>query len=112
VVCQQVVPVETGTADGRSVIQTGMWTVPVVLMQPARQSEFAELGSLVGLGPGPLAHGGEDKADAQGAEAADFLKSRWSRSPGGGVLVAEEGRRRLQIAQAVEVETAGTHDAA
>jgi hypothetical protein len=97
VVCQQVVPVETGTADGRSVIQTGMWTVPVVLMQPARQSEFAELGSLVGLGPGPLAHGGEDKADAQGRRSGRFFevqveqiaRGRGARSGGGEAEAAD-----------------------
>lgn len=61
-VCQQVVPVETGTADGRSVIQTSMRAMPVVLMEPAWQLESAGLGVGVRTAVGPFPESGLDEA--------------------------------------------------
>ena len=54
-VCQQVVPVETGTGDRWSVIQTSMRTVPVVLMEPARQLDGTGLGVVVRATVSPFA---------------------------------------------------------
>ena len=34
VVAQQVVPIEAGSADGRLMVEAGMWSVPVVVVQP------------------------------------------------------------------------------
>jgi hypothetical protein len=62
VVCQQVVQVETGTADGRSVIQTSMRAMPIVLMEPARQFDSALLGVVVSATVGPFAQSGLDEA--------------------------------------------------
>ncbi len=54
VVCQQVVPVETGTTDGWSVVQTSMRAVPVVLMEPDGELGGAHLGVVVGAAIGPF----------------------------------------------------------
>ena len=62
VVCQQVVPVETGTTDGRSVIQTSMRAVPVVLMKPARQFDGALLRVVVSTTVGPFPQRGLDES--------------------------------------------------
>ena len=62
VVCQQVVPVETGTANGRSVIQTSMRAMPVVLMEPAWQLESSGLGVVVRTAVGPFPESGLDEA--------------------------------------------------
>ena len=31
---QQVIPIEAGAADGRLVVEAGVWEVPVLVMQP------------------------------------------------------------------------------
>ena len=61
-VCQQVVPVETGTADRWCVVQTSMRTVPVVLMEPGRKLGGTGLGVIVSATVSPFAQRGLDKA--------------------------------------------------
>jgi acetyl-CoA carboxylase beta subunit len=56
-VAQEVVPVETGAADGWSVIQTSMRAVPVVLVDPSGQFAGADFGVVVGTSVGPFAEG-------------------------------------------------------
>ena len=58
---QQVVPIQTGTRDGRSTAETSMGTVPIVVVEPARQMGSAFQGSLIDTTVGPLAQGGLDK---------------------------------------------------
>jgi hypothetical protein len=60
--CQQVVPVEAETADGRSVVKTSMLPVPIVLMEPAGQLLSSGVRVIVGPGVGPLAQSGLDEA--------------------------------------------------
>jgi len=62
VVCQQVVPVEAGTADGRSVIETSMRAMPVVLMEPARQLDSAGLGVVIRATVSPFPQSGLNEA--------------------------------------------------
>src|SRR5438093_8092707 len=54
VVAQEVVPIQTSPADGRSVIETSMRPVPVVLVQPGgklvrSEEHTSELQSLTNL---------------------------------------------------------------
>ena len=61
-VWQQVVPLEAGTGDGRSVIQTSMRAMPVVLMEPAWQFDSALLRVVVSTSVGPFPQRGLDEA--------------------------------------------------
>jgi hypothetical protein len=61
VVSQEVVPVETGTADGRSVVETSMRAMAVVLVKPAGQVLSALIGVIVGPGVSPFPQRGLDE---------------------------------------------------
>ncbi len=62
VVSQQVVPVQTGTSDRWSLVETSMRAVPVVVMQPAGYLVSGLLGVLVSASIGPFAQSGLDEA--------------------------------------------------
>jgi hypothetical protein len=62
VVCQQVVPIEAGAADGRSMIETSMRTMPVVLMEAAWQFDSTFLGVVISTTVGPFPHSRLDEA--------------------------------------------------
>jgi len=108
VVCQQVVPVETGTADGRSVIQTSMRAMPVVLMEPARELESAGLRVVVRAAVGPFPESGLD-------EAFGFAVGAWSVRTSEALanteLLAELAKMAGAIAGTVIGEHAGDGDA-
>jgi len=54
-VSQQVVDIETGSADGWFLIKTSMRAVPVVLVDPRFEVIVSLLGVLIEAGIGPLA---------------------------------------------------------
>jgi hypothetical protein len=53
VLSQDVVLIQTRTADGRSCAQTSIWAVQNVEVQPLRQSRRPLVRVLVGAGVGP-----------------------------------------------------------
>src|SRR5215472_5531708 len=59
---QDVVPGKTESADGCSTIDSGMWAMPVVSMQPSRELASAVTRVLIGLGIGPFSQTGLDEA--------------------------------------------------
>ena len=59
---QQVVPVEAGTADRWSLVQTSTRAMPIVLVDPSGQLRGTELGVVVGTRVSPLAEGSLDEA--------------------------------------------------
>src|SRR3989454_9690749 len=62
VVAQEVVPIQTSPADGRSVIETSMRPVPVVLVQPGGKLGGAKPRVVIGASISPLPQRGLDKA--------------------------------------------------
>src|SRR2546425_12416343 len=111
VVAQEVVPIQTSPADGRSVIETSMRPVPVVLVQPGGKLGGAKPRVVIGASISPLPQRGLDKAfrlavGARGVGAGEALgeaevatgaagaapaggRARGGQEPGGG-----ECRRR------------------
>jgi len=108
VVCQQVVPVEAGTADGWSVIQASMRTMPVVLMEPARQLESALLGVFVGAAVGPFPESGLDEAFGLAVGARSV---RTSEALANAELLAETAKVARAVAGTVIGEDVGNGDA-
>lgn len=62
VVAQEVVPVEAGAANRRSLVQASMRAVPVVLVDTRGEFGSTDLGVVVGTSVGPLTESGLDKA--------------------------------------------------
>src|SRR5271167_4246391 len=62
VVCQEVVDIETGSADGWFLVEGGVGSMPVVLVNPRSQMAKAFGGVLVETGVSPLANGSLDEA--------------------------------------------------
>ena len=62
VVCQEVVDIETGSADGWFLVEGGVRSRPVVLVNPRSQMAKAFGGVLVETGVGPLTYGSLDEA--------------------------------------------------
>ena len=108
VVCQQVVPLKTGTADGRSVIQTSMRTMPIVLMEPARQFESALLGVVVSATVGPFAQSGLDESFGFAVGARSV---RSGKTLANAELLAEAAEVAGAVAGTVIGEQAGDGDA-
>ncbi len=107
-VCQQVVPLEAGTGDGRSVIQTSMRAMPVVLMEPAWQFDSALLRVVVSTSVGPFPQRGLDEAfgfaiGARGVGAGKTLANAQ--------LLAEAAKVAGAVARTVIGEQAGDRDA-
>ena len=78
VVAQEVVPIQTSPADGRSVIETSMRPVPVVLVQPGGKLGGAKPRVVIGASISPLPQRGLDKAfrlavGARGVGAGEAL---------------------------------------
>ena len=73
VVCQEVVDIETGSADGRFLVEGSVRSMPVVLVDPRSQMAKAIGGVLIEPCVGPLADGGLDEAFglAIGARSVD-----------------------------------------
>ena len=61
-VCQEVVDIETGAADGWFLVEGGVRSMPVVLMDPRSQVAKAFRGVLVKTSIGPLANGSLNEA--------------------------------------------------
>src|ERR1017187_10169912 len=62
VVCQEVVDIETGSADGGFLVESSVRSMPVVLVDPRSQMAKPFGGVLVETGVGPLANGSLDEA--------------------------------------------------
>src|SRR3989454_12671302 len=66
VVAQEVVPIQTSRADGRSVIETSMRAVPVVLVQPGGNLGGAKPRVVIGASISPLPQRGSRQGARQG----------------------------------------------
>ena len=60
-VCQEVVDIESGTADGWFLIEASVGTMPVVLVDPGSEMAKAFGGVLIETGVSPLADSGLDE---------------------------------------------------
>ena len=61
-VSQQVVPIEAGSADGWLLVEAGVWSVPVVVVEPVGEPVVSLLGVLVGTSISPFSECGLDEA--------------------------------------------------
>ena len=108
VVAQEVVPVEAGAADRWSMIETSMRTVPVVLVDPGRQLDGADLGVVVGTSVGPFAKGGLDEAFGFAIGAGSVGASE---AVGESELVAEAAKDAGAITRSIVGKQAANGDA-
>jgi hypothetical protein len=68
---QEVVPIQTGTADRRSMVEATMRAVPVVVVKPGKKVFMALFRVLIQAGISPFAQGGLN-------EAFGFAVGAWS----------------------------------
>jgi len=61
-VSQDVIPIRSGASDGRSVVETSMRAVEIVVAKPEREIGVAVVGTGIVAGPDPLAEYGLDEA--------------------------------------------------
>src|ERR1035437_2207279 len=61
-VCQEVVDIESGSADGWFLVESSVRSMPVVLVDPRCQMATPFGGVVVETGVGPLANGSLDEA--------------------------------------------------
>jgi len=79
---QQVIPIEARSADGRLVVEAGMWAVPVVGVEPLGKQGGSLLRAVVGTSIGPFSESCLDEA---------FCLSVGSRGVGPGAAVSDAG---------------------
>ena len=101
---QQVVPCQPDSADGWPGLETGVWPVPIVAVQPGREMRGALVGGVVDVGIGPLAQCGLDEA---------FGLPVGPGREGAGVAMAEAGLRTACVegSGAVTPTVVGQHAA-
>ena len=101
---QQVVPCQPDSADGWPGLETGVWPVPIVAVQPGREMRGALVGGVVDVGIGPLAQCGLDEAFGLPVDPG---------REGAGVAMAEAGLRTACVegSGAVTPTVVGQHAA-